>query len=1039
MASPKTTGKAYWRSLEERAQTPEFQEFLNREFPVGASELTDPVSRRSFLQLMGGSIALAGALTGCRKPVQKILPYSKMPENLIEGMPRYYATTIERSGNAMGLLARSTEGRPTKLEGNPDFPSNLGATDAMTQAEILNLYDPDRAISPKQVRNSSEAIEISQADLDAFLGTSGAALRAKGGEGLFFLSELSSSPSALALRERLMADVFPKAQWHVWEPINEDNSIGGAQLAFGRPLRAHYDFSKADIVVSLDADFLADNAPSLAAIRHFSRRRKPENGEMNRLYCVESNFSVTGGMADHRLRVPASQIEAFGLALAAELAIAQNRLPANHPLRPALEPHAAGAAGRFNAAWIAALAKDMVAHAGRTVILVGETHSPALHGLAAVLNTTLGAECVGYTQLPDPSFGMCLQSIVALTEALNAKRVDTLVILGGNPVYDAPADLKFAEALKLAPHSMHLSYYENETSRHVETLIPRAHFLESWGDARALDGTIGMTQPLIQPIYGGISPIELLARLGGLEQSRGYDLVRAYHRGTKADTAFSPIWETYLHDGIIPGSAYPVIPGTTAPNAAAVAEAVRSIPAARTAPTINAMELIFLPDSRIHDGRYANNGWLQEASDPVTKLTWDNAALMSPKTARELGVVRQREADASPMVTIEADGVTLKMPAWPLPGLPDYTVLVNLGYGHTDEKAIGRIGLNAGWNIYPFRTTTAMNYRTGVKVERSNAPDFRLACTQDHWTMHSDIAFNGKLAEPENRAMVVESDLEDYLHHPEEFKHKQEHIPHEGSDHLWKAYDYSAGPQWGMTIDLSACSGCNACSVACQAENNIPIVGRAQVRKGREMSWLRLDRYFTGDEDDPQMVMQAVTCQHCETAPCETVCPVAATTHSADGLNEMTYNRCIGTRYCLNNCPYKVRRFNFFNYHEGELWEGSKGKENVDLVKMASNPDVTVRMRGVMEKCTFCVQRINRKRQEHKIKGTSWKDGDVVTACQAACPAEAITFGDITIPDSKVSLEKAKARNYMLLASLRTKPRLTYLGKIRNPNPEIHA
>ena len=1025
MASSKQTGKAYWRSLEERAQTPEFQEFLNREFPVGASELSDPVSRRAFLQLMGGSIALAGALTGCRKPVQKILPYSKMPENMIEGMPRYYATTIDRGGNAYGLIARSNEGRPTKLEGNPDFPSNLGATDSMTQAEILDLYDPDRAMEVKQAGTA-----ISQAQLDAFFAQTSTALRASGGQGLYFLSEQTSSPTAQALRERLLAETFPNAHWHVWEPINEDNAIGGTQLAFGRPLRTHYDFSKADIVVSLDADFLSDAAPDLAAIRAFSSRRKPENGKMNRLYSVECNFTVTGGMADHRLRKPASQVAGFCLALAAELGIAQNRLPQDHPLRPALEPYSAN---HPDASWIQALAKDMVANAGRSLVLVGEMHPAPLHALAALINGLLGADCVSYTPLPDPNFGLCLQSISALTQALNAGSVNTLVILGGNPVYDAPADLKFAEAIKRAETRIHLSYYENETSLASTTFIPRAHFLEAWGDARAADGTIGMTQPLIQPIYGGLSPIELLARLAGIDPFRGYDLVRAFHRGTQSDLTFSAAWDRILHDGIVANSAFPRIPGATATSAAAVADAVRSIAAARTEPSLDAMELVFVPDSRIHDGRYANNGWLQEASDPVTKLTWDNAAVMSPRTAEALKVGKNQ------IVVVEADGVELKLPAWPLPGLPDFTVLINLGYGHADE-AIGRIGRKSGWNVYPLRTTTAMGFRPGVKVSRSNAPEFLLACTQDHWAMRSELKNSaGDLIEKEDRPLVLSSDIADYEHHPETFHHMTEHVPEAGVEQLWKAHDYSTGPQWGMTIDLSACSGCNACNVACQAENNISIVGRDQVRKGREMSWLRLDRYFTGDPENPQMVVQPLPCQHCENAPCEQVCPVAATSHSADGINEMTYNRCIGTRYCLNNCPYKVRRFNFWNYHEGELFEGSKGRENVDLVKMASNPNVTVRMRGVMEKCTFCVQRINRKRQEHKIKDTTWKDGDVTVACASACAAGAITFGDILLEGSAVQTERAKARNYTILDSLRTKPRVSYLGRIRNPNPEIQA
>jgi len=989
-------GRRYWRSLDELENTPQFQEFLHREFPEGAAEMLSPFTRRAFLNLMGASIALAGGLTGCRRPEHKILPYAKAPENVLPGIPKYYATTMERAGAAVGLIVECHDGRPTKIEGNPDHPGNLGAVDPITQAEILELYDPDRSTGVLH-----ENRPATREQFDAFAGERFSELRRNGGAGLHILGELKSSPSFRAVRERFQAD-FPRSRWHVWEPVNEDNVAAGTALALGRAAHPAVDFENADVVLALGSDFLASGPTWMADARRFARRRVPEGERpMNRLYAVEGAFTLTGAMADHRLRLAPSQIPLVALVLMNEISGGENAALAG-PLLANVEG--------LDVAWLQAVARDVAAHPGRAAVLVGAEQPPAVHAAAAVLNGVIGSECVAYRPYPNEDYGRAGRSIAELAAALEAGEVDTLVILGGNPVYDAPADLNFAERLSRAAHVIHLSYHVNETSRHgaVQWHVPRAHALEAWGDTMAFDGTVALQQPMIAPIYDGLSDAELMALLGGQPLTRGYDILRAFHRGDEAEgPAFEARWEQMLHDGLVPGTAGTIAAlGAPAAGSASVgAELAEAASAA--APTGDAMELIFQADHHLFDGRYANNGWLQEAPDPVTRISWDNAALISPATAEAL------RAPLGTYINIEVDGQSVKIPAWTLPGMADNVVVVRLGYGRADA---GRVAEGVGFNVYPLRTLAGLHVRTGVKVTRAGG-HFDLANTQDHWSI-------------EGRPIYRQTTGALYAEHPLIIKEMEAETPsHNGQTQPFREFEYD-GEQWGMAIDLSTCIGCNACLVACQAENNIPIVGREQVNNGREMHWIRVDRYFSGQTlEDVEMVFQPMPCQHCENAPCEQVCPVAATTHSPDGLNEMTYNRCVGTRYCSNNCPYKVRRFNFFNYHE----------DYPDLLKMASNPNVTVRMRGVMEKCTYCVQRIRRDQLRRRGTDEPYREGSVRTACQTACPTEAIVFGNINDETSLVARAKRLNRNYEVMGNLNFRPRTSYLARLRNPNPELEA
>jgi MoCo/4Fe-4S cofactor protein with predicted Tat translocation signal len=971
-------GKKYWRSLDQLADTPEFREFLHREFPENVSELTSTVSRRKFLTLMGASIAFAG-LASCRRPVEKIIPYVNAPENVIPGVPKYYATTMPFGLSAYGLLVESHEGRPTKIEGNELHPSTLGKSNILTQAAILGLYDPDRSNSV-----TKDGVQKSWDDFISYWRDERKRFSENKGEGLTVLSESFVSPTLYRLYTEFIK-VYPKAKWFTYEPVSDENIYSGTKLAAGKNYQPIYDYSKAKVILSLDSDFLMNESENITANKGFSTGRKlvSEKDNMNRLYVVENNFSVTCGMADHRLRLPNSKIKDFCIALMNELGIRMGK--------PDIS--------KFDQKWLKEVAADLKKNRGNSLVVAGKKQPPVVHAMIMAINETLGnaGRSVIYGELKDAVLSTT-DSIKELKASIQKKEVNTLLILGGNPVYNTPADIEFSNVLKKIEKTIHLSPYPDETSKLINWHLPLVHFLESWGDARSADGTASVIQPLIEPLFGGRSIAEVLNLVVTGEDVRGYEIVRSTWKGILKSGDFEFNWIKILHDGLHTQSQ------SAKENPKILTLRLElALSETRSEEKLSAdnLEIVFRQSPAIFDGRFANNGWLQEMPDPVTKLSWDNTALLSPNTAKELNIKNED------LIKIDYKGRNIETPVWIMPGHADYSITLTLGYG---RKSAGRIGNYVGYNAYKIRPVTNLDFGIGAVVTKTGRT-YPLANTQDHGSM-------------EGRPLVREASIDEYRKLPEFAKEMVEHPPLES---LWKEHSYDEGYQWGMTIDLNACSGCNACVIACQSENNIPIVGKEQVRNGREMHWIRLDRYFSGELRDPEIVYQPVACQHCENAPCEQVCPVAATVHDKEGLNVMTYNRCIGTRYCSNNCPYKVRRFNFFNYTN----------QYPEILKMAQNPDVTVRSRGVMEKCTFCTQRINAAKITAKNNGEDVKDGDVVTACQQSCPADAIVFGNINDPESTVSKMKKLNRDYTMLGELNLKTRTTYLAKIRNPNSAL--
>jgi len=981
-------GREHWRSLDQLSGTKEFRGWVEREFPENATELSDP-SRRGVLKLMAASLGLAG-LTACQRPVEQILPFSRGVEDTIPGKAVYYATSMPLGGVSTGLLVESNDGRPTKIEGNPKHPSSLGACSAYAQASVLGLYDPDRSQAVYRAGNRS-----SWGDFQAFAGPHFS--NAGDGAGLRFLSEPISSPSLEAVRSHVLRK-FPKAKWTEYAPLDSGAAKAGSEIAFGQQagprLVPRFAYDKADVILSLDHDFLGLDEPTTIPTREFSRRRRvsSEKDSMNRLYMVEAQYSVTGAMADHRLRMRLGDVRRFAEALAAELGL----------LPPTLRVLNNGQSKEDR--WVSALARDLKANTGRCLVVAGPRQPAAVHALTYWINEALGnlGETVSFVETgkaekpsAEAGRGTNTQPLEELAAEMAAGQVDTLVILGGNPAYNAPADFDFTANLKKVANTIHLGLERDETAVLCQWHLPEAHYLEAWGDGRAHDGTVSLQQPLIQPLYGGKSASELLAMVSSHENLRGYDIVRNYWLARWASSAGEKTWRRCLHDGLVPDTAYTV--SRPKVNAKAIRAALKLAPAA----TSDGIEIGFYPDSGVYDGRFTNNGWLQEAPDPMTKLTWDNAALMSAATASALGV------EPGDVVSIEAAGGETMMPVFIQPGHADRSISLALGYG---RMQCGQVGQGTGRNAYLIRTAAGSGFLPGAEVRKTGQKHV-LASTQEHQSM-------------EGRPLVREATLEDYTEHPNFATEAVEHPPLLS---LYEEPSYDQGHQWGMAIDLNSCVGCNACLVACQSENNIPVVGKDEVLRGREMHWIRLDRYYAGDPEDPQAVSQPVNCQQCENAPCENVCPVAATAHSPEGLNDMAYNRCVGTRYCANNCPYKVRRFNFFDFSEGLA----------EVQKMAFNPNVTVRVRGVMEKCTYCVQRIQEKKIAARADGRPLEDGEIKTACQQTCPAEAIVFGDINDAESRVSKLKAQNRDYAMLGELNTKPRTTYLAKLRNPNPEL--
>ncbi|HWF43975.1 MAG TPA: TAT-variant-translocated molybdopterin oxidoreductase [Candidatus Kapabacteria bacterium] len=980
-----TSGRQYWRSIEELADSEEFDAFVRREYPSQTSVLIDPVNRRSFLKLMGASLGLAGLAACTVQPKEEVIPYIKQPEEIVPGKALYFATAMPRMGGAVGLLVRSNEGRPTKIEGNPDHPASLGATDIFAQAEILQLYDPDRS----QTINHLGDIR-SWGDFITEITGRVSGLKSKKGAGLRFLTESITSPSLAAMMKGILDDM-PEAKWHQWEPARGNSPFIASQAAFGAQVNSLYRFDKADRVLALDSDFMMGSDTSVRYARDWSQRRKVSSSstDMSRLYVAETTISSTGANADNRIAIRPSEFEPFVGAVAAALGVAGANGQAVSPKQQEFAN---------------AVAKDLASAKGRSIIITGEWQTPYVHAMAHAMNAALGN--VGNTVFySDPVEAQPMDQVASLVDlALDMQKneVDTLIILGSNPVYSAPADLDFAAALKNVPYIVHYGLYHDETAKYAHWHIPEAHFLESWGDARAHDGTVSIIQPLIAPLYEGKTAHEVLTTFTKNPSLQGYEIVKNYWTGGAKGGDVDRTWRRAVHDGVLANTQ--IATKTLAP---AAANAQPSITPA------NGFDIVFRPDPTIYDGRYANIGWLQELPKPITTLTWDNAALVSKATAEKLQLHATLQLTGgeyeTDVVHIEVDGRAVNAPVWIVPGHPDDTITLYLGYGRTNA---GRVGNELGFNAGRVRSSKNMWFATGAKV-RKTPKTYPLAGTQIHFTM-------------EGRGAVRSATFEEYKKNLDFVHEKKDEEEPSKDNSLFPRYEYK-GYAWGMTIDLNSCIGCNACMIACVAENNIPVVGKEQVLRSREMHWIRVDRYYTGAAEDPDTYFQPVPCQQCERAPCELVCPVDATSHSAEGLNDMTYNRCVGTRYCSNNCPYKVRRFNFLLYQD---W-------TTPTYKMMRNPEVTVRSRGVMEKCTYCVQRIQNAKIDSEKENRRVRDGEIVTACEAVCPTDAIVFGDINDPMSRVARLKSDTRNYALLGDLNTQPRTTYLGAVRNPNPEI--
>ncbi|HEV2393939.1 MAG TPA: TAT-variant-translocated molybdopterin oxidoreductase [Verrucomicrobiae bacterium] len=1026
-------GQDYWRSLEEIAETKEFQQLLHREFPPGASEWWDGLSRRNFLRMAAATMALAG-LTACTKqPTREIFPYIKQPEEMVLGEPLYYATSMVLGGFATGVLAKSREGHPIKVDGNPEHPASLGGSSVWIQTSILDLYDPDRSQTVTRAGDiSTWALFLS--DLNDLLKEQ----EAKKGTGLHFLTETITSPTLAAQLQQVRLR-FPRAQWRQYDPITRDNVREGAHLAFGEFVETHYRFDKAAVILSLEADFLYTHPQRLLYTRHFIDGRRVSAGklEMSRMYLAESTPTVTGTMADHRLPIESGAIEDLARHVAQQLSA-----PVQSPKRTLSAHHKD---------WVSALVKDLERHRGASVVIAGEWQPPIVHALAHLLNETLGniGNTVFYTETAEANPVNQQQSLRALAAEMKSGSVDTLFILSGNPVYTAPADLEFGRQLAQVNRSIHLGLDLDETAALCSWHIPQAHYLESWGDARSFDGTVSLMQPLIAPLYGGKSAYELLGAMFQQQPIRSdHEIVREFWEKQNLWPEFEKGWRKALHDGFIqgtqarrkevqvrPGFERNAAPGgafglETMPGAAGAgpsenfSEPLKSVTIQRVTPAqpanqledpfgraakkrvrIENLEICFRPDPSLWDGRFANNGWLQECPKPANNMTWDNAVLVSPALAERSGLA------TGDVVEIGYHDRTVRGPVWIMPGQAQGSITLHLGYG---RSRVGRVGEQVGFNAYPLRTSQAPWTGSGARLV-STGETHLLVATQTHFNLHSP-----------DRQIYRAATLEEFRAHQDVIK-KSLKVPEEDKTLYYpEEYPYN-GYKWGMSIDLSACIGCNACVVACEVENNIPVVGKDQVHKAREMLWLRVDTYYKGDLDNPGFNHAPVPCMHCEHAPCELVCPVEATVHDSEGLNLQIYQRCVGTRFCSNNCPYKVRRFNFLRYTD----------YHTPNFKPMYNPEVTVRWRGVMEKCTYCIQRIAAGRIRAEKQDRRICDGEVRPACQVACPAEAIVFGDLNTPGSQVSRLKNLPLDYAMLGELNVRPRTTYLAKIENRNPAI--
>lgn len=1002
--SPTLGALRQWRTLDELAATPAFEKLVHDEFPHTASIWPDGQSRREFLKVMGASMALAGLASCTRKADEKLVPYVKQPEWMVPGKPLYFASVATLGGYAKGVLVESYDGRPIKIEGNPDHPASprresaskiaYGASDALTQASVLNLYDPNRSAVVLHIGVVSDYNGFTQAIYDNLAAH-------PDGKGISILTEAISSPTLLDQISRFQKK-YPQAKWHTYEPLWPQNSREGVQLAFGRALDVVYSLDKAKVIVSLDNDFLNEGPGNLVYAAQFIDGRRVRSDwvaaqkEMNRLFVAESTTTSTGAMADVRVRLKPSDLEKLAWALAGAVGGNDN---------------ASAGLNDKQASWVKLAAAALQRSHGTSIVMPGESLSPAAHAAIHKMNADLGnqGQTVRFIEpvVAQPAANANPSTLGALVADMNAGAVSTLFILGGNPVYNAPTDLDFAGAMNKVDFRVHLGSHYDETGFNCHWHIPLSHELESWGDARAFEGTASIIQPLIAPLHASKSAIELFSILLGEYDREAHAIVRQYWMGAKKDAAdFDGLWFKSLNDGVIADTAF-----------ATQDVQIAAAPQAPTAPAAaGAYELVFRADPCIYDGRFATNGWLQELPKPMTKLTWDNAAVMSPATATALDVEFQDR------VKLTAAGRTVTAAVFVVPGHPDGVITTHLGYGRTKAWKIGDAEedlAECGFNAYLLRTSTTMSWAAAT-VEKTGGK-YALASTQLHQLMegrepikvlHLDDAAQPNSDKPEEPGETLQPGDQDA---------PQRRLPLS----LYPEVDYSKEPnKWGMVIDQNACIGCNACMIACQAENNSPVVGKYQVALGRHMHWIRVDAYYAGDNDaDPAgPFFQPLPCMHCEKAPCEVVCPVNATVHDNEGLNLQVYNRCVGTRYCANNCPYKVRRFNFLEYDD----------RTTDLLKLVRNPEVTVRSRGIMEKCNYCLQRISRARIEAKKQFRDIKDGEVLTACQQACPTSAIIFGNLHDETSQIAQVVTQPQNYSLLDELQTVPRTTYLPRYTN-------
>ena len=1079
MKNSEYTGPRYWKSLDDLAETPAFKDWIEREFPSGASEI-EGVNRRQFMKVMAASFGLAGlGMSGCRRPEQVILPYSKAPENVIPGIPIYYSSSQPGIRDNIPVIVETHSGRPTKVEGNPSFEAYGGATTVYTQASILDLYDPDRAT------RSSTSVSKVRDRLSKIYSTH----IADQGDGLVFLAEPSTSPSRASLVTSIK-EAFPKAMWAEYTAIDKTKSEKAAKAVYGKTLRSIPDFTRAKRVLSLDADFLSSTDGHTGFVRDYAKARRVKDSKdakhMSRLYSVESVMSSTGAAADHRLRLSSTQIGAFAALIAVDILEQKN---ADRALIKTLKK--IGEPLEVDRNWVRECASDLMEYTGKSLVVAGDSLPQAAHAIVFAINEALQAP-IRYVEVAEAEVG-----IQAAADRLNEGKVKTLVILGGNPAYNAPADLDWEGCQANALESIYFGSDKNETAKIASFAIAASHYLESWSDGRTFDGTLVPVQPMIEPLFPTFNELEVLALIVGAADSDAYSIVQ----NTFKEQGGSD-FNKFLSDGLLKGSSY----RSFLPTSSNYIDVLNTSELAISELTASSLEVVFTSSSHSGDGRYANNGWMMECPDPMTKLTWDNAILISPRLAKELeekdgiqifpskkpmnkdskffegakGTLQTNKAEfkrgkeQAVVAELNLNGRKVKGPIHVLPGMANYTVALPLGMG---RKAVGRVGQGVGFNAYSVRTAKQSGAHTSATIQLTSEV-YELANTQEHWSM-------------EGRAIVREGTAQYYAKHPD-FATKmgvESHAPaNYGKDEskslqdkatgqyrgnsaynhpsfadpapnvkVWKGEEARAKfpdiQQWGLAVDMNTCFGCSACVVACQSENNIPIVGKDQVLRGREMHWMRIDRYFSAEKydqeeipEDVQVSFMGVSCQHCENAPCEQVCPVNATVHDNQGLNAMAYNRCVGTRYCANNCPYKVRRFNFFDWNKrqiGEFYKGPLGPvDEPELHKMQKNPNVTIRMRGVMEKCTYCTQRIEAAKIDQKRKaGASGnikvKDGAIKTACQQVCPTDAITFGDISDPNSEVSKMKASDRNYSVLGYLNVRPRTTYLARLRNPNSKM--